>query len=97
MIIDSTAIVLKRFRYGETSIIARCFVEEIGKISFMVHGAHRIKSSKAAYFQPANYLDLVFYYKKTREIQSISRSAGHVLACATPRWMCSFHTFSWYL
>ena len=63
MIIDSTAIVLKRFLYGDTSIIARCFVKEIGKVSFMVHGAHRAKSSKAAYFQPANCID--FILKKT--------------------------------
>ena len=75
MIIDSTAIVLKRFAYGETSIIARCFVKEIGKVSFMVHGAHRAKSSKAAYFQPANCIDITFYFKENRDLQTISKAS----------------------
>ena len=84
MIIDSTAIVLKRFRYGETSIIARCFVEEIGKISFMVHGAHRIKSSKAAYFQPANCIDITFYFKENRDLQTISKASFFKSWCKIP-------------
>ena len=75
MIIDSTAIVLKRFAYGETSIIARCFVKELGKVSFMVHGAHRAKSSKAAYFQPANCIDITFYFKENRDLQTISKAS----------------------
>ena len=75
MIIDSTAIVLKRFAYGETSIIARCFVKEIGKVSFMVHGAHRPKSSKAAYFQPGNCINIIFYYKDNRNLQTISKTS----------------------
>ena len=61
MITNSTAIVLKRFPYSETSIIARCFVRDMGKLSFIVHGAHRKKSPMGAYFQTANCLYLDYY------------------------------------
>ena len=75
MIINSDAIVLKRFPYGESSIICRCFVKEIGKTSFIVHGAHRKKSSKAAYFQPGNCINIISYYKDNRNLQTISKTS----------------------
>ena len=75
MIINSDAIVLKRFPYGESSLICRCFVKEIGKTSFIVHGAHRKKSSKAAYFQPGNCINIIFYYKDNRNLQTISKTS----------------------
>ena len=75
MITNSTAIVLKRFPYSETSIIARCFVRDMGKLSFIVHGAHRKKSPMGAYFQTANCLDLVYYYKENRDLQTISKAS----------------------
>ena len=75
MIINSDAIVLKRLPYGESSIICRCFVKEIGKTSFIVHGAHRKKSSKAAYFQPGNCINIIFYYKDNRNLQTISKTS----------------------
>jgi len=75
MITNSVAIVLKRFPYSESSIIARCFVREIGKVSFIVHGAHRKKSPMGSYFQPINCLDLVYYYKETRDLQTVSKAS----------------------
>ena len=75
MIKNSVGIVLKRFPYSETSLIARCFVKDLGKVSFLVHGAHRKKSPMSAYFQPANCLNLVFYFKESRELQTISKAS----------------------
>ena len=75
MIINSSAIVLKRFPYGDSSIIARCFVRNNGKLSFIVHGARRKKSPRSAHFQPINCLDLVYYYKPSKNLQTISKSS----------------------
>jgi len=75
MIVHSPAVVLKSFSYSETSIIAKCFTRELGKVSVIVRGAKRKNSPNAAYFQPANYLDLVFYHKPTREIQTLSKAS----------------------
>ena len=75
MIIQSQAIVLKSFSYSDTSIISRCFTREMGKISVIVHGAKKKNQQKSAYFQPASYVDLVFYFKETREIQTVSKAS----------------------
>jgi len=75
MIIQSQAIVLKSFSYSNTSIIARCLTREMGKISVIVHGAKKKNLQKSAYFQPASYVDLVFYFKETREIQTVSKAS----------------------
>ena len=75
MIKNSIAIVLKRFPYSETSLIVRCFVKDLGKVSFIVHGAHRKKSPMGAYFQPANCLNLVYYFKENRDLQTISKAS----------------------
>ena len=75
MIKNSIAIVLKRFPYSETSLIARCFVKDLGKVSFIVHGAHRKKSPMGAYFQPTNCLNLVYYFKENRDLQTISKAS----------------------
>lgn len=73
MIINTPAVILKSFPYSETSIIARCYTKGQGKISIIVKGARRKNSPLAAYFQPMNYLDLVYYYKSTRDLQAVSK------------------------
>ncbi len=75
MIINTSAVVLKSFPYGETSLIARCYTKDHGKVSVIVKGARRKKSPMAAYFQPMNYLDIVYYYRQTRSLQSLSKAS----------------------
>jgi len=74
MIIDTPAVILRRFPYGETSIVARSYTKHHGKVSLIVKGARRKKSPMAAYFQPLNYLEIVYYSKTTRNLQSISKA-----------------------
>ena len=73
MIVNTPAIVLKSFPYGESSLIARCFSEKNGKVSLIIKGARRIKSSKGSYFQPLNYIDIIYNYKLNRELHVISK------------------------
>ena len=75
MIINTSAVVLKSFPYSETSIIARCYTKDHGKVSLIVKGALRKKSPMPAYFQPMNYLDIVYYNRQTRNLQSISKAS----------------------
>ena len=74
MIQKSLAIVLNRFSYGESSIISKCFLKDYGKISFIVHGAKNKKNFKNSYFQPGNYLELLFYYRSNRNLQTVSKA-----------------------
>ena len=64
---------LKSFPYGESSLIARCFSEKNGKVSLIIKGAKRINSSKASYFQPLNYIDIIYNHKLNRELHVISK------------------------
>ena len=73
MIIDTPAIVLKSFSYGETSIITRCFTEKKGKISLIVRGARSKKSSKFSHFQPMSYIDIIYNHKLKNELQTLSK------------------------
>ena len=73
MIVNTSAIVLKSFSYGESSLIARCFSEKYGKISLVIKGAKRIKSPKAPYFQPLSYIDIIYNHKLNRELQVLSK------------------------
>jgi len=73
MIVNTTAIVLKTFPYGETSLISRCFTKEKGKISFIIKGAQSKKNLLSPYFQPLSYIQIIYNEKAKRELQIISK------------------------
>lgn len=73
MIITTPAVILKSFPYGDTSLVARCFTREMGKISIIARGARRKKSPQGAYLQPMSHLEMVYYYKSTRDLQTVSK------------------------
>jgi DNA repair protein RecO (recombination protein O) len=73
VIINTPAIVLKSFPYGETSLITRCFTKEKGKVSFIVRGARSKKSSKFSHFQPMSYIDIIYNHKSKNELQTVSK------------------------
>lgn len=69
------AVVLRSLDYGETSQIVTLFTREKGKIGVMAKGARRPKSSFGATLQPMAYTQVVFYYKPTRTLQTLSESS----------------------
>ncbi len=73
MIVNTPAIVLKSFSYGESSLIARCFSKNNGKVSLIIKGAKSSKSPKVSYFQPLSYIDIIYNYKLNRELQVLSK------------------------
>ena len=73
MIVNTPAIVLKSFSYGDSSLIARCFSEKNGKVSLIIKGAKKNKSPKAPYFQPLCYIDIIYNHKLNRDLQILSK------------------------
>ena len=71
MIIDTDAIVLKTFSYGETSLISRCFTKDKGKISFIIKGAKSKKNLISPYFQPLNFINIIYKENEKRELQIV--------------------------
>ena len=73
MIINTDAIVLKTFSYGETSLISRCFTKDKGKISFIIKGAKSKKNLTSAYFQPLSFINIIYKENEKRELQIVSK------------------------
>ncbi len=73
MIVHTPAIVLKSFPYSDTSIIARCFSRDQGKISIIVKGARSKRSPKTAHFQPLGYVEMIYNNKPDRGLQVLSK------------------------
>ena len=74
MIIDTSAIVLKTFPYGETSLISRCFTKEKGKVSFIIKGAQSKKNLIAPYFQPLSFIQIIYNENEKRDLQIVSKA-----------------------
>lgn len=72
MIVKTKAIVLKAIDYSESSIIATIFTKEKGKTAVIAKGARKPKSKFAAFFVPGQLLEVVYYYKQSRSVQTLS-------------------------
>ena len=75
MILSSKAIVLNKRNFGDTSLICSLFTGEQGKISIIAKGARSKKNPHSAILQPLNYIDLVYYYKNKRNIQTLKEAS----------------------
>jgi len=63
-------IALNPVRYSDSSIIARLYSREYGRLSLMIKGINsRKKNKRSIMFQPLFILDLEIYYKASRELQ----------------------------
>ncbi|MCK4641609.1 MAG: DNA repair protein RecO [Candidatus Marinimicrobia bacterium] len=72
-LIKTEALVLKTIPFQETSSIVRLFTKEQGKISVIAKGARRMKSALRGYLEPLNYIEAIYYFKITRDIQTLSK------------------------
>lgn len=75
MIQKSKAVVLKTIDFKETSLIATLFTQAHGKIAVIAKGARRPKNKFAAFLAPGQMLEVVYYYKQTRSVQTLSEVA----------------------
>ncbi|MBI1804609.1 MAG: DNA repair protein RecO [Ignavibacteriae bacterium] len=72
-IIKTEAIVLKSMKYRETSKIVTLYTREFGKVSTIVKGARRAKSTFGSSLEPMSYVSVVFYKKQGRELQTLAQ------------------------
>jgi len=71
MLEKTRGIVLRYFKYQETSIIVHVFTEKLGLQSYIVNSVRRKASNKIALFQPLSLLDLVVYHSDKKQIHRI--------------------------
>lgn len=72
-LIKTEALILRTIPFQETSSIVKMFTREQGKISVIAKGARRLKSNLRGYLEPLCYVETIYYYKNTREIQTLSK------------------------
>ncbi|MBP9005277.1 MAG: DNA repair protein RecO, partial [Candidatus Marinimicrobia bacterium] len=73
-IIRTRAFVIKTIPFKDTSLIARLFTESNGKVAVLAKGARNLKSPFRGYLEPLSLLEVQFYYKPTRDIQTLSQA-----------------------
>jgi len=70
MVEKTSAIILHQLKYTDTGIIVRVYTKKFGRISFLIKGMRNKKAGRHnVHFQPLSILDLVIYYKESREMQ----------------------------
>lgn len=72
-IISTKAIVLSSLKYGDTSLIVKCYTEEEGVKTYLVRGVLKPKKKgiKAAHFQPLTQLKIVANHNTKNTLNSI--------------------------
>ena len=74
MIVSTKALVLGKKNYGDSSLICNLFSDEYGKITIIAKGAKSIKNPLGALLQPLNYIECIYYYKSSRNIQTLKEA-----------------------
>lgn len=72
-IISTNAIVLSSLKFGDTSLIVKCFTQEDGLKSYLVRGILKPKKGglKVAYFQPLTQLKLIANHNTKNTLNTI--------------------------
>lgn len=72
-ILQTRALVLHTYPYGESSLVAHLYTEKQGRVAILAKGARKIKSPFRSYIEPFTLLDIIYYYKPTRDLQILSK------------------------
>lgn len=72
MLEKTRGIILNQVKYTDSGIVARMYTRKFGRQSFIIKGMRNRKTGKHnILFQPLFIMDIVMYYKATREMQSL--------------------------
>ncbi|WP_304130157.1 DNA repair protein RecO [Ignavibacterium album] len=71
-IIKTSAVVLGKMNYSDSSLIVTLYTEHNGKVSAIVKGARSPKSKLSMIVDTLNHIEVIFYKKESRELQIVS-------------------------
>ena len=78
MLYKVRGVVIKFFKYKESSIIVQIFTDKFGLQSYIVNGVRSSRGhQKIALYQPLTMLDLVVYKNDKKDLQRISEATCH--------------------
>ncbi len=75
MITQTQAIILRTVDYQESSKIITVLSKEHGKIALIARAVKKPKSKLSGLIDLGNILDVVYYYKSTRSVQSLTEAS----------------------
>ena len=75
MITQTQTIILRTVDYQESSKIITVLSKEHGKIALIARGVKKPKSKLSGLIDLGNVLDVVYYYKSTRSVQSLTEAS----------------------
>jgi DNA repair protein RecO (recombination protein O) len=75
LIVSTHAIVLNKKNYSDSSLICDLFSKDYGKVTIIAKGAKSIKNPLGALLQPLNYIECIYYYKSSRNIQILKEAS----------------------
>lgn len=76
MITHTQVIILKAIDFQESSKILTVLSAEHGKIALIAKGAKRPKNKLAGVLEIGSILDVVYYYKQTRGVQTLTEASS---------------------
>lgn len=71
MLVREQGILLRAFKYSETSLVLHLFLRERGMISIMAKGVRRRGSRLASVLQKFAEIEVLFYYRDTRDLHQL--------------------------
>ena len=75
MIVRTDAVILRTLDYAETSQIVTLYTRQHGRVTVIAKGSRRPKSRFGSALQPMAYVQVVYYYKPDRGMQTLTESA----------------------
>lgn len=75
MITHTQAIILRIVDYQESSKIITALTAEHGKIALIAKGAKRPKNKLAGVLEVGNILDVIYYHKQSRSVQTLTEAS----------------------
>ena len=70
MILQTEAVVLHRMKYKNSSLIARIFTKDFGKMSIIMNGVGKQKGNVFGIIEPPNIIKLNYYQRKQGSLQT---------------------------
>jgi DNA repair protein RecO (recombination protein O) len=72
-IIKNEAIVLRKTKFSDSSLIVQLYTKEKGKISALLKGARSSKSRIGSKIDLINHVEVIFYNKEHKELQLVTQ------------------------
>lgn len=73
-ILTTEAVILRGWKLGETSKIVSLYTKDFGKMRAVAKGGRGPKSKFKGCLEPLTHVRIIFYEKKTRELQLLSKA-----------------------